>query len=118
MALKTIHPVARPITVPVQCEIAMGVQKRLGADLKKFRYQVLEVVEALSTAVQAESKEMVALVHPWIAKVVSARHLALIRELNFVMLLPDPLILLDLVFGLPMMGGGTTLAYFGTETDS
>ena len=104
VALKLIHPMARPVVVPLQCKIALAYQQRAGDKLEKQRFQVLALVEKLAAVLAPDSERISAFVHPWIRKVVCARHIALMRELNFVLLAPDPLILLDLVFGLPMAG--------------
>ena len=43
-------------------------------------------------------------VHPWISKVVKQRNIAFMREVRFVCCIGDFNIMLDYIFGLPMMG--------------
>ena len=77
IALQLVHPMARPISIPYQCRVAMAVQDREGENLERYRFQALEMLEALAEALWPESEAMATLIHPWIRKVFTARHIAL-----------------------------------------
>ena len=106
VALATKHPMARPLSLPWQCEFARKRMAEIDLDMNKFRYQMLSAFESLAALLADDSALLQSLVHPLLHKVVAKRNCAFMREIHFLLGCHDPLIIVDYAFGLPMAGWG------------
>ena len=104
VALKLVHPMARPVALPWTLHHALSVQKRLKQKLPVWRQQMLSLVKELARVLVVENAFLLSLVHPWILPMLASKDLALFRELNLLCGMRDGAIVVDLVFGLPMTG--------------
>ena len=104
VALATPHPLSRPPSVPSWCKLAFDTQSRGVANIKLLRRNMLELLEKLATLCWPQSAAIAAACHRWIRPTVEKRNVAFMRELIFVCPNVDSNLMVDFVFGLPMLG--------------
>ena len=104
VALATLHPMARPPTVPPWCNAAFAFQSKGVDATKKLRAKVLELLIILASLCAPISQEIAKICHVWIRPTVKKRNVAFMREVTFLCLGLDANLMIDFVFGLPMMG--------------
>ena len=104
VALANVHPLARPLSVPVWCNIAFDAQKKGISNIKVLRRKVMELLDELATLCWSQSKIIADHCHDWIRPTVSQRNVAFMREVTYMCLGLDSNFMVDFVFGLPMMG--------------
>ena len=104
VALATTHPLARPPAVPSWCLKAIDAQERLWGSLRKTRSSVIDLLVALASLCTALCGLIVDNVHEWIRPIVARRNVAFMTEVTFICGGLDTNLMVDYVFGLPMMG--------------
>ena len=104
VARKLVHPMARPPTVPGYVRSAVEAQNSLKSDLTGARSRMLSEVQRLAVACEPENQQILQCVHPYIRPVVAKRNVAFMREVLHICHGLDNNLVLDYVFGLPMMG--------------
>ena len=100
----TLHPLARPPSIPAHCRSAMDSKKNGHQAVNKLRICIMRLLRELAESCAHSNKLIQRAVHPWMSKVVKQRNIAFMREVRFVCCIGDFNIMLDYIFGLPMMG--------------
>ena len=100
----TLHPLARPPSIPAYCRSAIDFQKNGHQAVNKARMCVMRLLRELASSCAHSNKLIQRAVHPWISRVVEQRNIAFMREVRYVCCIGDFNIMLDYIFGLPMMG--------------
>ena len=98
------HPFARPPSVPEYVRDAINAQLDLPGDLKQARAKVKDGLQVLACACLDENHQIMMAVHPYIRPIVAKRNMAFMREVNYLCDGVDYNLVVDYVFGLPMMG--------------
>ena len=98
------HPFARPPSVPEYVSNAIDAQLKLPGDLNQARAKVSEGLQILACACLDENHQIMMAVHPYIRPIVAKRNIAFMREVNYLCDGVDYNLVVDYVFGLPMMG--------------
>ena len=98
------HPFARPPSVPAYVSDAIDAQLNLPGDLNLARARVSEGLQTLACACMDENQHTLRAVHPHIRPIVAKRNIAFMREVNYLCNGVDYNLVIDYVFGLPMMG--------------
>ena len=104
VALKTIHPMARPPVVPAHVAFAFDSQPSVPAVLVDRRRRVHSILDELAILCAVESVTVASACHPFLKAVVTPRNVCFMREISFVVGQVDPLLWVDYAFGLPMLG--------------
>ena len=104
VAMATIHPMARPPSLPKRVADSSSLQDIDPEDLLVRREQILSELRSLAEACRVENSRIVSAVHPYIREVVAKRNVAFMREVSFRAAGLDPNLMIDYVFGLPMLG--------------
>ena len=74
VALKLVHPMARPVALPWTLHHALEVQLTLKQRLPVWRTQMLVLVKELAGALLLENAFLLFLVHPWILPMLSTNN--------------------------------------------
>ena len=98
------HPFARPPSVPLHVKEAIDAQHKLPGDLNQARSKVKDELEILACSCMDENHQILNAVHPYIKPIVAKRNVAFMREVSFICKGLDYNLVLDYVFGLPMLG--------------
>ena len=104
VALATTHPLARPPALPSWCSKAIDAQERLWGSLRKNRGLILELLVLWASLCTALCCVIVDNVHEWIRPIVAKRNAVFMTEVTFLCGGLDLNLMVDYVFGLPMMG--------------
>lgn len=95
---------ARPPSLPLYVRHAFDCQKQLPADLNIPLSKVLDELKVLASAFSTDNEAIVGAVHPYIREIVAKRNISLLREVTYNCIGLDYNLVVDYVFGLPMLG--------------
>ena len=98
------HPMARPPSLPRWISDSLQFQDMDPAVLVSLRKRILVLLSSLAEALKADNLRIVGAVHPYLKEVVAKRNVAFMREVTFIAAGLDPNLMIDYVFGLPMLG--------------
>lgn len=104
VALATVHPLARPPTVPGYCQVALNAQRMGIRAINKLRSIIMVLLCRLAAICMEQNLRIASLRHAWIRPTVEQRNVAFMREVTFTCLGLDIHLMVDFVSGLPMMG--------------
>ena len=104
VARPSTHPMSRPPSLPKWIVNSLEFQDMDSALLVALRKQILLLLSSLAEALKADNLRIVGAVHPYLREVVAKRNVAFMREVTFIAAGLDPNLMIDYVFGLPMLG--------------
>ena len=104
VAKSLTHPMARPPSLPSYVQSAVDAQKEMPLDLNNARMKVMKELEILAVACDSDNKLILKAVHPYIRPIVAKRNFAFMREVTYLCQGFDFNLVIDYVFGLPMLG--------------
>ena len=104
VAKSIVHPFARPPSLPGYVHRALNAQRDLPSDLATSRSLILAELRILAKACTEENARIIERVHPYIRPIVAKRNIAFMREVSFICQGLDYNLMIDYVFGLPMLG--------------
>ena len=104
VALRTTHPMARPVVLPERCSRALESQADDPEEVIARRSAVLKHLYELAEATGPENRRLMEVVHPNVRRTAASRNIAFMREVSFICSGTDANLFVDYVFGLPMHG--------------
>ena len=104
VALRTTHPMARPVVLPKRCQAALEAQPADTRVLCSRRIDMIALLQDLADACVPENELLLSFLHHNVWMTARHRNIAFMRELSFVCGGCDPHLFIDYCFGLPMYG--------------
>ena len=104
VALLATHPMARPVTAPGLCQLAIDAQLDDADLMNSRRATIIRAVRELAAACLPHNVLLMCALHPSVRTTAERRNIVFMKELDFVCGHRDPLLWADYCFGLPMLG--------------
>ena len=104
IALQVTHPLARPVTAPGLCQLALDAQVDDPDVMNARRASVISAIRELAAACLDANGKLTSALHPSVRTTAALKNIVFMKELDFASGHGDPLIWCDYCFGLPMLG--------------